>query len=184
MIADSEDYDALVRTITEEVLAYLGEPAVDSAPELIGAGADRISAEPHVQFADANIAALIDHTLLYPDASREEIRTLCEEAVKFGFASVCVNPWNVAQAAEFVRGSRVKVCSVIGFPLGATLTQVKIYEAEQAIKLGALEVDMVQNVGALKSGMDDVVEEDIRGVVRVAHGAGAASARRLRYRRC
>jgi deoxyribose-phosphate aldolase len=173
MIADSKDYDALVRTITEEVLAYLGEPAVDSAPELIGAGADRISAEPHVQFADANIAALIDHTLLKPDASREEIRTLCEEAVKFGFASVCVNPWNVAQAAEFVRGSRVKVCSVIGFPLGATLTQVKIYEAEQAIKLGALEVDMVQNVGALKSGMDDVVEEDIRGVVRVAHGAGA-----------
>ncbi len=91
---------------------------------------------------------------------------LCEEAAKFGFASVCVNPWNVAQAAELVRGSRVKVCTVVGFPLGATLPQVKIYEAEQAIKLGALEVDMVENVGALKSGMDEVVEEDIRGVVR------------------
>ncbi len=173
MIADSKDYDALVRTITEEVLAYLGEPAGNSAPELIDAGADRISAEPHVHSADADVAALIDHTSLKPDASRDEIRELCEEAVKFGFASVCVNPWNVAQAAELVRESRVKVCSVVGFPLGATLTQAKIYEAEQVIKLGALEVDMVQNVGALKSGMDDMVEEDIRGVVRVAHSAGA-----------
>src|SRR5207244_2783733 len=86
------------------------------------------------------------------------------EAVRFSFASVCINPWYVPLAAELVRGSPVKVCTVAGFPLGATLPQVKIYEAEEAIKLGAQEIDMVINIGALKSGQDDVVELDIRGV--------------------
>ena len=93
--------------------------------------------------------------------------------MRFGFASVCINPWNVPLAAELVRGTKVKVCTVIGFPLGATLSQVKIHEAEEAIKLGAQEVDMVINIGALKSGQDDVVESDIRGVVEVAHRGGA-----------
>ena len=96
------------------------------------------------------VAALIDHTLLKPDATRDEIAKLCQEAKKYGFASVCVNPWNVAQAAELLGGSPVKVCTVVGFPLGATLPHVKVYEAEQAIKLGAQEIDMVENVGALK----------------------------------
>jgi deoxyribose-phosphate aldolase len=119
------------------------------------------------------VAGLIDHTLLKPEASREEIRKLCEEAARFGFASVCVNPCNVAVAAELLRGTKVKVCTVVGFPLGATLPQVKIYEAEEAIKLGAREIDMVINIGALKSGQDDVVESDIRGVVEASHRGGA-----------
>ena len=195
---DNSQLELLVRTITEEVLAYLGAPAGTSLGGLdlddivcpgcdqqciekcarktrlvIEAGADRISAGPRVQQVDADVAALIDHTLLKPDATRDDIKKLCEEAVRFGFASVCVNPWNVPQAAELVRGSHVKVCTVIGFPLGATLPKVKIYEAEEAIKLGAQEVDMVQNVGALKSGLDDEVEQDIRGVAEAAHRGGA-----------
>jgi deoxyribose-phosphate aldolase len=119
------------------------------------------------------IASLIDHTLLKPEASRDEIRKLCEEAAHFGFASVCINPWYVPLAAEMLRGTNVKVCTVVGFPLGATLPQVKIYEAEEAIKLGAQEIDMVINIGALKSGQDDVVESDIRGVVEASHRGGA-----------
>ena len=119
------------------------------------------------------IASLIDHTLLKPDASRDEIRKLCQEAAHFGFASVCINPWYVPLAAEMLRGTNVKICTVVGFPLGATLPQVKIYEAEEAIKLGAQEIDMVINIGALKSGQDDVVESDIRGVVEASHHGGA-----------
>jgi len=119
------------------------------------------------------IASLIDHTLLKPEASRDEIRKLCKEAAHFGFASVCINPWNVPLAAEMLRGTNVKICTVVGFPLGATLPQVKIYEAEEAIKLGAQEIDMVINIGALKSGQDDVVESDIRGVAEASHRGGA-----------
>jgi len=119
------------------------------------------------------IASLIDHTLLKPDASRDEIQKLCQEAAHFCFASVCINPWNVPLAAEILRGTKVKVCTVVGFPLGATLSQVKIYEAEEAIKLGAQEIDMVINIGALKSGQDDAVESDIRGVVDASHRGGA-----------
>ena len=116
---------------------------------------------------------MIDHTLLRPEASRSDIEKLCAEAVQFGFASVCINPWYVPLAAELVRGSAVKVCTVVGFPLGATLPRVKIYEAEEAIKLGAREIDMVQNIGALKSGEDAQVESDIRGVVEASHRGGA-----------
>ena len=82
---------------------------------------------------DAGVASLIDHTLLKPEASRDEITKLCQEAARYGFASVCVNPWHVPLAAELLRGTQVKVCTVVGFPLGATLPQVKIYEAEEAI---------------------------------------------------
>ncbi|MGO9640103.1 MAG: deoxyribose-phosphate aldolase [Candidatus Acidiferrales bacterium] len=122
---------------------------------------------------DADIAALIDHTLLKPEASRDDITKLCKEAARFGFASVCINPWYVSLAAEILRGTPVKVCTVVGFPLGATLPQVKIYETEEAIKAGAQEIDMVINIGALKSGQDDLVEQDIRGVVDASHRSGA-----------
>ena len=122
---------------------------------------------------DAGVAGLIDHTLLKPEASRDDIRKLCQEAARFGFATVCVNPWYVPLAAELLRGTAVKVCSVVGFPLGATLPQVKIHEAEESIKLGAQEIDMVINIGALKSGQDDVVESDIHGVVEASHCGGA-----------
>jgi deoxyribose-phosphate aldolase len=120
----------------------------------------------------SEIAQLIDHTLLKPEATRDEIRKLCEEALKYGFASVCVNPWNVPQAAELLRGSIVKVCTVVGFPLGATLPEVKAFEAQEALKRGAQEIDMVINIGALKSGLLDAAAEDIRGVVETAHRGG------------
>lgn len=118
------------------------------------------------------IARLIDHTLLKPEATREEIHQLCEEALKYDFASVCVNPWNVPQAAELLRSSTVKVCTVVGFPLGATLPEVKAFEAQQSLERGAQEIDMVINIGALKSGLLDVVTADIRGVVDSTHRGG------------
>jgi deoxyribose-phosphate aldolase len=120
-----------------------------------------------------DIARLIDHTLLKAEATRDDIRRVCDEALKYGFATVCVNPWNVAQGAELLRGSEVRVCTVVGFPLGAMLPTAKIYEAEEAIKVGAQEIDMVINVGALKSGQDEAVEADIRGVVEASHRGGA-----------
>ncbi|MFZ0414094.1 MAG: deoxyribose-phosphate aldolase [Candidatus Acidiferrales bacterium] len=119
------------------------------------------------------IAKLIDHTLLKPEAAREQIRKLCEEAVQFGFASVCINPWYVPLAAELVRGSGVNVCTVAGFPLGATFTSAKAFEAGEAITQGAREIDMVVNIGALKSGDVAAVESDIRTVVEVCHHGGA-----------
>ncbi|MGQ9848500.1 MAG: deoxyribose-phosphate aldolase [Aggregatilineaceae bacterium] len=122
----------------------------------------------------AQLARLIDHTLLRPEATREQIVTLCQEARLHRFASVCVNPAYVALAVELLAGVEdVWVCTVIGFPLGATLSSVKACEAEQVIALGAREVDMVQNVGALKSGDLALVRQDIAAVVEVAHGQGA-----------
>ncbi|MBD7935801.1 MULTISPECIES: deoxyribose-phosphate aldolase [Cytobacillus] len=117
-----------------------------------------------------NIAKMIDHTLLKADATAEQIDTLCKEAKENGFASVCVNPTWVSQAAKLLQESDVAVCTVIGFPLGASDKDVKAFETTQAIKQGAKEVDMVINIGALKSGKLDVVEEDIRAVVAAAEG--------------
>jgi deoxyribose-phosphate aldolase len=114
-------------------------------------------------------ASLIDHTLLKPEATDDDIRKLCEEAARYHFASVCVNPTWVRAASCNLRGSGVPVCTVIGFPLGATLPDVKAYEARRAILDGAREVDMVINIGALKSGDDALVEYDIRAVVEAAH---------------
>ena len=114
-------------------------------------------------------AGLIDHTLLKPEATDDDIKKLCQEAATYRFASVCVNPTWVRVAACNLIGSGVPVCTVIGFPLGATLPDVKAYEARRAILDGAREVDMVINVGALKSGDDCLVEHDIRSVVQVAH---------------
>jgi deoxyribose-phosphate aldolase len=195
---DHHEFEQVARIVTEEVLRYLGAPGgvlgvgmerddevcpgcdlncaekcARKTRAVVDAGADRISCGPAVIELEAGFAGLIDHTLLKPEASRDEIRRLCQEAARFGFASVCINPWNVPLAAEMLRGTSVKVCTVVGFPLGATLPQVKIHEAEEAIKLGAQEIDMVINIGALKSGQDDVVESDIRGVVEASHRGGA-----------
>jgi deoxyribose-phosphate aldolase len=126
-----------------------------------------------VHQTESEIARLLDHTLLKPEASREDIQRLCEEAVDYGFASVCVNPWNVSQAAELVRGSEVRVCAVVGFPLGASLSIVKAFEAGEALKSGAQEIDMVINLGALKSGQEALAEADVRGVVDACHRASA-----------
>jgi deoxyribose-phosphate aldolase len=120
------------------------------------------------------LARLIDHTLLRPEATREQVIALCQEARTYHFASVCVNPAYVALAVDMLAGVEdVLVCTVIGFPLGATLPAVKAFEAEQVIALGAREVDMVQNVGALKSGDLDLVRQDMVAVVEVAHAHGA-----------
>ena len=118
----------------------------------------------------AQVARLIDHTLLKPEASREQIVALCDEARRFRFASVCVNPAYVPLCAEWLRDVEdVAVCTVVGFPLGATLPEVKAFEAERAIAAGAREVDMVMNVGALKSGDLDLLRRDIHAVAQAAH---------------
>ena len=112
----------------------------------------------------------IDHTLLKPDASQEQIETLIEEAKKYDFASVCVNPTWVNFAAQALKGTDVKVCTVIGFPLGANTPELKAFETSDAIQNGANEIDMVINIGALKSRNFDLVERDIRAVVEAAKG--------------
>jgi len=119
------------------------------------------------------LAGSIDHTLLRMDASREEITRACEEAVHFSFAAVVVNPWWTNLAASLLRGTTVKTATVIGFPLGASHTTVKRYEAQEAVRVGAQELEMVMNVGALKSGDRHVVQGDIASVADIAHHAGA-----------
>ena len=125
--------------------------------------------------AAGGVSTMIDHTLLKPDATRAEIEKLCREAAEFHFATVCVNPAWVATAAALLRGSGVGVCSVVGFPLGATTPDVKNYETRRAIFDGATEIDMVINIGALKSGDLRTVERDIEAVVDPCRQCGAIS---------
>ncbi|MBA3357558.1 MAG: deoxyribose-phosphate aldolase [Pyrinomonadaceae bacterium] len=136
---------------------------------VVDAGAARIGLVLGETASARDWAGLIDHTLLKPEATDEDIKRLCEEAARYRFASVCVNPTWVRAASCNLQGTGVLVCTVIGFPLGATLPDVKAYEARRSIFYGAREVDMVINVGALKSGDDCLVEHDIRSVVEVAH---------------
>ena len=119
------------------------------------------------------LAATIDHTLLKPTATEEQIRELCAEALEHQFASVCVQPCWVALCAQLLENSEVKVCTVVGFPLGVTLTEVKAFEAQRCIALGATELDMVINLGALKSRQFELVQDDIAAVVSAAHSLGA-----------
>ncbi|MBN2678170.1 MAG: deoxyribose-phosphate aldolase [Anaerolineaceae bacterium] len=119
------------------------------------------------------MAGLIDHTLLKPDATHDQIAQLCFEARKYNFASVCINPTHVKLCAELLKGSQVKVCTVIGFPLGATSPEVKVFEAQNAIQHGASEIDMVINIGALKARDLELVARDIHGVVTAGHASGA-----------
>jgi len=172
------NYERLVEQITDLVMSRLGGddhcPSFCSADvqRIVDAGAERIGVVLGQTATAHDWASLIDHTLLKPEASESDIRRLCEEAAQFGFASVCVNPAWVKRAAEFLEGTGVPVCTVIGFPLGATLPDVKAYEARRAIFNGAREVDMVINIGALKSGDDCAVEDDIKAVVEAAHENG------------
>lgn len=117
-----------------------------------------------------NLAKIIDHTLLKPNTTNQDIEKLCQEAIQYGFASVCVNPNYVLLASKLLRGSNVKVCTVIGFPLGSTTTIVKAIEARDAIANGADEIDMVINIGALKSKNEDLVFEDIKAVRQATTG--------------
>lgn len=117
-----------------------------------------------------DIYKMIDHTLLKQDATSEEIKKLCKEALEYNFASVCVNPANVELAAKILNGSLVKVCTVIGFPLGANTTKIKVLEAKDAVENGATEVDMVINIGRLKDKDYDYVKKDIEAVVNEVKG--------------
>lgn len=180
------DLEHLVEQITDVIVARLNGDADGQAamcgctnecfnrcPErmhrIVDAGAARIGLVLGQTASARDWASLIDHTLLKPEATEADIRRLCEEAARFRFASVCVNPTWVRASACHLHGTGVPVCTVIGFPLGATLPDVKAYEARRAIFDGAREVDMVINVGALKSNDDCAVEHDIHSVVEVAH---------------
>jgi len=170
--------DQLVELVTREVLVALAERAdILSNPEklrqVVANGADRVAYHGDAEDVPVDLAKFIDHTLLKPDADADEIDVLCDEALEYGFASVCINPTWVKRSAERLRGSSVKVCTVIGFPLGANTPEMKAMEARRALRDGAREVDMVINVGALKSGMHAVVRSDIEKVVDAAHEVGA-----------
>jgi deoxyribose-phosphate aldolase len=141
--------------------------------ELDAANLDQLVAKVGEVARPGCVAALIDHTLLRPDATRDDIVKICREAREYNFASVCINPYWVPLAAAELAGSPVKVCTVVGFPLGATSTEAKVAETEAALRVGAQEIDMVQNVGALRSGDYDAVKSDIAAVVEVSHRAGA-----------
>jgi deoxyribose-phosphate aldolase len=185
----SVDLARLIAMLAEEVIAQTGgqarghrcachSVADDCCPSrmqpIIDAGAARIGVHASGG-APQGVAGLIDHTLLKADATREDIDTLCREAAEFGFASVCVNPAWVARCASLLRATPVAVCTVVGFPLGATTADVKEYETRRVIFDGAREVDMVINVGALKSGDVRLVEKDIEVVAAVCRDAGALS---------
>jgi len=140
---------------------------------IIAAGADRVSASDRLTKIDPAVAALIDHTILKPEATRADVVRVCREARQYGFASVCVNPYWVPLVRAELAGSPVKVCTVVGFPLGATSTEAKVAEAAAAVRAGAQEIDMVINVGALRSGDREAVKLDMAQVVKVSHEAGA-----------
>jgi deoxyribose-phosphate aldolase len=185
-----EEFRRLVEIITEEVVraqqqaatapaqcschAVLYDCCPDRLQGVLDAGATRIGLHASGGAA-GSVAGMIDHTLLKPDASRKDIETLCREASEFHFATVCVNPTWVALCAALLRGSGVGVCSVVGFPLGATTADVKHYETRRAIFDGAGEIDMVINIGALKSGDLQIVGRDIESVVSPCREAGVIS---------
>ncbi len=180
------DLDRLAKKIAQEVYAQLaggngqcdgcasgdGCCCVSDRPEavaeLVAAGAGRIGGTIGVGHVRPDLADLIDHTLLKQDTTYEQIGELCTEAKQYGFCSVCVNPCWVSHCAELLAGSSVKVCTVIGFPLGANTSDIKALEARKAQEDGATELDMVVNIGALKTGDFDYVERDIRAVVSQA----------------
>lgn len=120
------------------------------------------------------LAGMIDHTLLKPDATPVQVARLCAEALEFGFATVCVNPVHVPLCREQLKGSRVLPCTVIGFPLGANTPAAKSYEAEDALQAGARELDMVLNIGRLKAGETGRVQDEIAALAHLSHTAGAS----------
>jgi deoxyribose-phosphate aldolase len=171
------DREQLIEVVTQEVLTALTTRYdVCESPEavrnVVANGADRVSFHGEAADVPMDLARYIDHTLLRPDASAIEIDELCAEARQYNFASVCINPTWVKRAANNLRGTDVVTCTVIGFPLGANSTAIKAMEARRALRDGAREVDMVLNVGALKSGEYDLVRDDIAKVAEAAHEVG------------
>jgi len=197
MTIDKNTVEELVEIITREVLLAIQEheknsnqiegsmcvleiaegvkvqTCFDNAGHVISAGAERLTSTVGVIPEDKSLAGYIDHTLLKPDTTADKIAQLCFEAKKHHFASVCVNPTNVKLCNDLLRGSDVKVCTVIGFPLGATTTEVKVAETKNALDNGATEIDMVMNIGGLKAGDNELVANDIHEVVQATHAANA-----------
>ena len=189
------EFDKLVDEITQQVMARLGDDAppgsdngdcceheadgrcvrhcADRVRKVVDNGASRISSTLGYIPRDLSIARYIDHTLLKPDTSADQIRQLCREAREYHFASVCVNSGYVPLCADLLKGSDVAVCTVVGFPLGASLPEVKAYEAQLAIQNGASEIDMVLNIGALKSRDLKALQNDIATVVKTCHAHNA-----------
>jgi deoxyribose-phosphate aldolase len=182
---DPERIDRVIDQVLREKKKQADEPGTEGnstdglwaihdkngVKKIISNGASRVSASLGIEAAggiDADLAKIIDHTLLKPEATKPQIEQLCAEAKKFQFASVCVNPCYVPLCVQLLKESSVKVGTVIGFPLGATSTAAKVFEAEQALRDGAQELDMVINIGMLKSGEYEYVENDIAGVVATA----------------
>ena len=170
----------LIETVTREVLALLavgGEVhlGLDHADEAVANGAARLGFNGNGCDVPTNLAQYIDHTVLKPDVTADKIDRLCDEAMQYHFAAVCINPVWVQRAARRVRSSGVKVASVVGFPLGANIPEIKAMEARRAIRDGAREIDMVINIGALKAGDHDLVRKDIAGVADACHEVGALS---------
>lgn len=178
----------LIEAVTREVLAALGAVqeglcsqcggscvvgCSDKVRTVVASGASRITHRGGADGVPSDLARYIDHTLLKPDATADDVDQLCQEAVEHGFASVVVNPTWVSRAAKIVKGSNVKVASVVGFPFGASTSDIKAMEARRAIRDGAKEIDMVINVGALKSGDYDMVRSDVARVSDACHESGA-----------
>jgi deoxyribose-phosphate aldolase len=177
--------EQLIRSITDEILRKLKSTNLDQSlcecrtecmhkcPDglrrLVECGAERFGIQFGAPPVSNDLSRYIDHTLLKPDGTEAQIRQLCKEAAQFSFATVCVNPAWVKLCARLLRGTEVGVCTVAGFPLGATPADVKAYEARRSIFDGANEIDMVINVGFLKSGHDAIVFDDICEVARVVH---------------
>ena len=187
---DQSTVERVIEEVTREVLLRLAAPEPQGAScncddgtcaehctnqvdQVVQAGADRLSATLGTRPQRSDVARLIDHTLLKADASQDQIAQLCYEARTYQFASVCVNPAHVKLSAQLLKDSGVPVCTVVGFPLGATPGTVKAFETQQAIRDGAREIDMVINIGALKSQDYSAVYEDIAAVVRAAHSGNA-----------
>ncbi len=171
------DRELLIDLITREVLATIAGQldrcdTAEGVRHVVVNGADRVAFHGDASQVPVDLAKYIDHTALKPETNADDIDQLCREAAQYHFASVCVNPAWVKRSASNLRGTAVKVCTVIGFPLGANTAEIKAMEARRAIRDGAREVDMVLNVGALKSGDHDTVLVDIEKVVDSAHEAG------------
>jgi deoxyribose-phosphate aldolase len=197
MATDTKSLETLVEIVTREIVSAYAQSAIqpkgangeyckvecvddlcvttcyDEIGQVINAGAERISTTFGSIPDDLSAAQYIDHTLLKPEATRDQVTQLCREADQYKFASVCVNPTHVKLCANLLKNSTARVCSVIGFPLGASLPETKAFETEQALKDGAVEIDMVINIGALKDRDLDLVARDILAVVKPVHAAGA-----------
>jgi len=196
MAIDTMSVEALTEIVTREIITAISEVELakptpqghyckaecvddicvktcfDEIGQVISAGAERITTKLGAIPDDPAVSRYIDHTLLKPEATQEQVTQLCQEAKTYSFASVCVNPTHVKLCADILRGTSVKVCSVVGFPLGAHTPEAKEFETRKAIQDGATEIDMVINIGALKDRNLQLVARDILGVVRAAHEVG------------